>query len=250
MRWPSRHSWAWSPSSTPGPGLHLRRKPARLRPLLRPEGRGDERPYPNCWSLPPSAQGQCQAGRGVRRHEAAPLAGARWSTTRACCCWTSHHRPGPAGPPPDVGRACNCCCNKAKSILLTTHFMDEAERLCSRLLVLDHGRRSPKLPARTDLPSTWSPMWWKCFGVGAVQLAEDAACAPGRPRGDQRQRPCFLHPERAAAAAGAWPAGHLRTLHRPAEPGRPVPQAHGADPGVSDESGQMATASPAFNSSD
>ena len=26
-----------------------------------------------------------------------------------------------------------------KSILLTTHFMDEAERLCQRLLVLDHG---------------------------------------------------------------------------------------------------------------
>ena len=30
------------------------------------------------------------------------------------------------------------------SILLTTHFMDEAERLCSRLLVLDHGKKSPK----------------------------------------------------------------------------------------------------------
>jgi lipooligosaccharide transport system ATP-binding protein len=27
-----------------------------------------------------------------------------------------------------------------KSILLTTHFMDEAERLCQRLMVMDHGR--------------------------------------------------------------------------------------------------------------
>ena len=29
---------------------------------------------------------------------------------------------------------------KGKSILLTTHFMDEAERLCHRLIVLDQGR--------------------------------------------------------------------------------------------------------------
>lgn len=29
---------------------------------------------------------------------------------------------------------------RGKTILLTTHFMDEAERLCHRLGVIDHGR--------------------------------------------------------------------------------------------------------------
>jgi lipooligosaccharide transport system ATP-binding protein len=29
---------------------------------------------------------------------------------------------------------------RGKTILLTSHFMEEAERLCTRLVVMDHGR--------------------------------------------------------------------------------------------------------------
>ena len=39
------------------------------------------------------------------------------------------------------GTAAGAAATRQPSILLTTHFMDEAERLCSRLLVLDHGNK-------------------------------------------------------------------------------------------------------------
>ncbi|MFC5302165.1 ATP-binding cassette domain-containing protein [Azospira restricta] len=38
---------------------------------------------------------------------------------------------------------------RGKTIVLTTHFMDEAERLCSRLMVIDHGRAVAEGAPRT-----------------------------------------------------------------------------------------------------
>lgn len=64
---------------------------------------------------------------------------------------------------------------QGKSILLTTHFMDEAERLCSRLLVLDHGRKIAEGKPRELIAQHLEPDVVEVFGVGAVALAEDAA---------------------------------------------------------------------------
>ena len=64
---------------------------------------------------------------------------------------------------------------QGKSILLTTHFMDEAERLCSRLLVLDHGRKIAEGRPRELIAQHLEPDVVEVFGVGAVQMAEDTA---------------------------------------------------------------------------
>jgi lipooligosaccharide transport system ATP-binding protein len=77
---------------------------------------------------------------------------------------------------------------QGKSILLTTHFMDEAERLCSRLLVLDHGRN-----------------------------AEHAALRALAARVEVSGETVFFYTAQAMPLLSALSAHHeLRSLHRPA----------------------------------
>ena len=61
---------------------------------------------------------------------------------------------------------------QGKSILLTTHFMDEAERLCSRLLVLDHGRKIAEGTPRALIAEHLEPDVVEVYGVGADALME------------------------------------------------------------------------------
>jgi lipooligosaccharide transport system ATP-binding protein len=60
---------------------------------------------------------------------------------------------------------------EGKSILLTTHFMDEAERLCSRLLVLDRGRRIAEGAPRELISQYLEPDVVEAYGPGALELA-------------------------------------------------------------------------------
>src|SRR6478609_5789550 len=60
---------------------------------------------------------------------------------------------------------------QGKAILLTTHFMDEAERLCSRLLVLDHGRKIAEGTPRELIALHLEPDVVEAYGSGAVALA-------------------------------------------------------------------------------
>ena len=105
---------------------------------------------------------------------------------------------------------------QGKSILLTTHFMDEAERLCSRLLVLDHGKKIAEGAPRDLIAQYLEPDVVEVFGVGALALAKSPFAALAA-RVEVSGETVFFYTHTATDllnALGQYPA--LRTLHRPA----------------------------------
>ena len=103
------------------------------------------------------------------------------------------------------------------SILLTTHFMDEAERLCSRLLVLDHGKKIAEGKPRELIALHLERDVVEVFGVGAVALAEDAHLRALAARVEISGETVFFYTQNAQPLLQALGQhGHLRTLHRPA----------------------------------
>jgi lipooligosaccharide transport system ATP-binding protein len=56
--------------------------------------------------------------------------------------------------------------SQGKTILLTTHFMDEAERLCSRLTIMDHGRAIATGPPRKLISDYIEPQVVEVYGDG------------------------------------------------------------------------------------
>ncbi len=106
---------------------------------------------------------------------------------------------------------------QGKSILLTTHFMDEAERLCHRLLVLDHGRKIAEGRPRDLIAEHLEPDVVEVYGVGALALAQDTALRALSARVEVSGETVFFYTAQAhplLAALEAHP--QLRTLHRPA----------------------------------
>ena len=79
--------------------------------------------------------------RLLRRHDAAPLHRPRHDARSARCCFSTS--PAPASIPQtrlllwEIIREYN---RRGKTIVLTTHNMDEADALCERLAIIDHGR--------------------------------------------------------------------------------------------------------------
>ena len=104
---------------------------------------------------------------------------------------------------------------QGKAILLTTHFMDEAERLCDRLLVLDHGRKIAEGRPR-DLIA-------EHLESDVVEVYGDGAAAAGRQHGVLAERvetsgeTVFFYLREPKRLLDALASDHsIRYLHRPA----------------------------------
>lgn len=113
---------------------------------------------------------------------------------------------------------------QGKSILLTTHFMDEAERLCSRLLVVDHGRKIAEGRPRELIAQHLEPEVVEVYGQnGHGPNAEALARSPAArfaARVEVSGETVFFYTPQARALLDALEAQHgghaLRTFHRPA----------------------------------
>ena len=64
---------------------------------------------------------------------------------------------------------------RGKTLLLTTHFMDEAERLCHRLAVMDNGRIISTGSPRELIAQNIEPQVVEVFGEQAATWAQDHA---------------------------------------------------------------------------
>ena len=105
---------------------------------------------------------------------------------------------------------------EGKSILLTTHFMDEAERLCTRLLVLDHGKKIAEGAPRDLISEHLEPDVVEVYGAGALALV-DSELKTLAARVEVSGETVFFYTRDAKPllqALTAYP--QLRTLHRPA----------------------------------
>jgi lipooligosaccharide transport system ATP-binding protein len=113
---------------------------------------------------------------------------------------------------------------QGKSILLTTHFMDEAERLCSRLLVIDHGKKIAEGKPRDLIREHLEPDVVEVFGSAGGDPAlpsawalQNSPLAAHAARVEVSGETVFFYTRDATPLlAGLQAYPQLRTLHRPA----------------------------------
>ncbi|HEY7238083.1 MAG TPA: ATP-binding cassette domain-containing protein [Burkholderiales bacterium] len=102
---------------------------------------------------------------------------------------------------------------QGKTLILTTHFMEEAERLCQRLAIMDHGRIIASGSPRTLIAEHIEPQVVEVHGVGVEAWMERAKGAAARVERVGDTVFCYSeHPEPVLKSLEAQ--GELGYLHR------------------------------------
>ncbi|HRH80509.1 MAG TPA: ATP-binding cassette domain-containing protein [Thiobacillaceae bacterium] len=104
---------------------------------------------------------------------------------------------------------------QGKTLLLTTHFMEEAERLCDRISIIDHGRIIAEGSPRGLIETHIEPHVVEVFGEGIAGLHNwaDRHCDRWEQAGESLF--CYTH-DHLALTAELDRMGSPRYLHRPA----------------------------------
>jgi lipooligosaccharide transport system ATP-binding protein len=106
--------------------------------------------------------------------------------------------------------------SEGKTILLTTHFMDEAERLCNRLAIMDEGRIIAIGSPRELIAGQIEPQVVEVYGEDAPGWAQTEAARFAK-RHEVSGETVFCYVDNAAPLlAHLEQQPQLRTLHRPA----------------------------------
>lgn len=105
---------------------------------------------------------------------------------------------------------------QGKTIVLTTHFMDEAERLCDRLAIIDSGRPIASASPTALISQEIEPHVIEVHGPGRAHWA-DLAPRFGCGRIETVGETTFAYCEDPSAALAVLQTrSDVRTLHRPA----------------------------------
>lgn len=105
---------------------------------------------------------------------------------------------------------------RGKTILLTTHFMDEAERLCDRLAVLDHGKLIAEGSPRDLIAQHIEAQVVEVYGDGAAAWGESEGRAKSA-RYENSGETIFCYTNDAQALLdGLSKVPSVRYVHRPA----------------------------------
>jgi lipooligosaccharide transport system ATP-binding protein len=105
---------------------------------------------------------------------------------------------------------------EGKTIVLTTHFMEEAERLCARLAIMDHGRFITEGSSRELIARHIEPHVVEVHGDRVMSWADgEAATLASRLERSGDTVFCYTtEPGPLLASLSRWE--ELRYLHRPA----------------------------------